>query len=137
MIAEDITFCRGLIGKPWISGASGPEAFDCWGLLRFVFAARRGIDLPFFEGVETLGLAGVVEAARQQVPEWEPTLTPTHLCGVAMGGNRATVHVGLWLDEGGGGILHSFQGGGVVFQKPATIQQRGMQNFQYFKHRKP
>lgn len=137
MIAEDITFCAGLIGKPWVSGASGPEAFDCWGLLRFIFAARRGLELPAFEGVKTLGLAGVVKAARTEAATWEEISTPVHFAAVGISENRAIHHVGLWLDEAGGGVLHAFQGGGVVFQTLSALRARGMQHFTFYKHRKP
>ena len=136
MIAEDISFCASLIGKPWVSGASGPDAFDCWGLLRFVYAARRGFTLPAFEGVKTLGLSGVVKTAKQQVAEWERLESPVHFAAVGISENRAIHHVGIWLDEAGGGILHTFQGGGVVFQRPAAIRSKGMQNFTFY-NRKP
>lgn len=35
-----------LIGLPWEPGAQGPNAFDCWGLVRHVFRIRYGIDMP-------------------------------------------------------------------------------------------
>ncbi len=35
-----------LIGKPWAPNATGPDAFDCWGLVRHVFVVRHGIDMP-------------------------------------------------------------------------------------------
>lgn len=35
-----------LIGRPYARGAGGPEAFDCWGLVRFYFRAFRGIEFP-------------------------------------------------------------------------------------------
>lgn len=138
MTAEDITFCAGLIGKPWVSGAQGPEAFDCWGLLCHVFRERRGLELPPFGGVDALGLAGVVKAIANQAPGWDKVETPEHFAAVGMSENRAIHHVGLWLDDGsGGGVLHSFQGGGVVFQKPQAIRARGMQHFHFFNYRKP
>lgn len=40
MIATD-----DLIGRPWRSGARGPEAFDCWGLV-LVLAERSGLPVP-------------------------------------------------------------------------------------------
>lgn len=136
MIAEDISFCASLIGKPWVSGASGPDAFDCWGLLRFVFAARRGFLLPAFEGLGTLGLAGVMKTAKAQAAEWERIESPVHFAAVGISENRAIHHVGIWLDEAGGGILHSFQGGGVVFQTQAAMRSKGMQHFNFY-NRKP
>lgn len=35
-----------LIGKPWRSRASGPHAFDCWGLVRHVLRLRHGLEVP-------------------------------------------------------------------------------------------
>lgn len=35
-----------LLGKPWRAGANGPDAFDCWGLVRYVFAEQKGIHFP-------------------------------------------------------------------------------------------
>jgi cell wall-associated NlpC family hydrolase len=35
-----------LVGRPWAPGAEGPDSFDCWGLVRYVFRARHGIVMP-------------------------------------------------------------------------------------------
>lgn len=35
-----------LIGKPWALGQEGPDAFDCWGLVRHVQKQQRGIEMP-------------------------------------------------------------------------------------------
>lgn len=35
-----------LVGRPWAPGADGPESFDCWGLVRYVFRHRHGIVMP-------------------------------------------------------------------------------------------
>jgi cell wall-associated NlpC family hydrolase len=36
----------GYVGLPWVPGADGPDAFDCWGLVRHVQRAHYGRDLP-------------------------------------------------------------------------------------------
>jgi cell wall-associated NlpC family hydrolase len=136
MIAQDISFCLFLIGKPWVSGASGPEAFDCWGLLRHVLRERRGIELCPYGGVKETGLAGMIRNAEAEAQErWELIATPVHLCCVAMARGRRIEHVGLWLDEGAGGVLHSHEGAGVVFQSPASIRNTGFQNFTFYQFR--
>lgn len=38
-----------LIGKPYRAGATGPEAFDCLGLVRHYFRARHGVELPDYD----------------------------------------------------------------------------------------
>lgn len=39
----------GLIGKPYVWGASGPKAFDCSGLVMYVFG-KCGVSLPHYTG---------------------------------------------------------------------------------------
>lgn len=34
------------IGKPWVPGATGPGAYDCWGLVRAVLDQQLGISMP-------------------------------------------------------------------------------------------
>lgn len=136
MKSADISFCLGLIGKPWVSGASGPEAFDCWGLLRHVYAARRGWELPQYPGVSESGrLSMVRNAEAEALARWQPVTGPAHFALVAMSESKRIHHVGLWLDEGGGGILHSSQGRGVLFQSPASVRQSGLQNFTFYQYR--
>jgi len=134
MKAEDVEFCLGLIGKPWVSGAAGPDTFDCWGLLRYVLRERRGIAIASYSGVSETGIAAMVRTAAIECSnKWEPIATPVHLCGVAMSRGRAIEHVGLWLDEAGGGVLHCFESFGVVFQTTNTIRNTGFQNFNFYK----
>jgi hypothetical protein len=133
--SDDISFCLSLIGKPWVSGACGPDAFDCWGLLRHVLNHRRGFALPQYQGIDEIGPEGMMKTAEAEALRWERLATPEHFACVAMARNARISHVGLWLDEAGGGVFHSFRGGGVVFQSIATVRQNGMQNFRYYKFR--
>lgn len=136
MIAADISFCLSLIGKPWVSGACGPEAFDCWGLVRYIFSKQRGIALPEYPGVSESGRLAMVKNAQAEVAaHWSPVPSPSHLDVVGMSEGSKVHHCGLWLAEGSGGILHSFQGGGVVFQSMASVRQSGLQNFTFYQFR--
>lgn len=59
-----------LIGKPWASGAEGPEAYDCRGLVRQVLREQRGIEaLPLAPELMTSAEA-IVGCARAQ--GWRP-----------------------------------------------------------------
>ena len=52
-----------LINKPYKSGACGPDAFDCIGLVRFYFAERHGIALPDYHLMDkTADLRAFVKA---------------------------------------------------------------------------
>ena len=35
-----------LIGCPWVAGGRGPDAFDCWGLVRWCWGRHFGIEVP-------------------------------------------------------------------------------------------
>jgi cell wall-associated NlpC family hydrolase len=43
--ADPVELAADLIGRPYVWGAEGPNAFDCSGLMQYVFA-KVGIDLP-------------------------------------------------------------------------------------------
>ena len=132
MKAEDISFCLGLIGKPWVSGAAGPDAFDCWGLLRYAYAERRGVILTPYDGVAACGQLGLSRQAETELPRWQQIATPEHFCGVALSKGRRINHVGLWLDDGGGGVLHCNEASGVVFQGINSLRMSGINNFTFY-----
>lgn len=44
-VVEPVELAADLIGRPYVWGAEGPDAFDCSGLMQYVFA-RIDIDLP-------------------------------------------------------------------------------------------
>lgn len=131
---NDTPFCLDLIGRPWKSGADGPKQFDCWGLLRHAYRERRGILLPMFPGIEETGPREVIreiEAATES--RWSEIAKPEHFCAVGISAGRRITHVGLWLDVDEGGVLHSAQQCGVVFQTRASLRASGMQNLSFFK----
>jgi hypothetical protein len=132
MTSEDVSFCLSLIGKPWASGANGPDVFDCWGLLRFIYEKRRGIILTPYQGVATCGQLGLSKQAEMELPRWLQLKKPEHFCGVTLSKNHRVNHVGLWLDEGGGGVLHCNQSSGVIFQALNSLQMSGFTNFNFY-----
>ena len=119
-----------------MSGAAGPVSFDCWGLVCHVLKHRRGLELTPYGGVKETGLLMMMRAADHEVKShWEQIVFPVHFCVVAMSRGSRAEHVGIWVDEGGGGILHSCEGSGVVFQTTTTIRNTGSQNFTFYKLR--
>jgi hypothetical protein len=135
--SNDISFCLSVIGKPWVSGACGPDAFDCWGLIKYIYLIQRGILLCPFAGVKESGLLGMMKTAQAEaMTHWRELAKPEHFACVGMGRGRRVEHVGLWLDEGNGGILHTQEGVGVTFQSMAAIRQSGMQHFTFYQLKK-
>lgn len=114
------------LGKPWESGAQGPDSFNCWGLVRTVAKAHFGFEPPLIVIDESIGSA--VRAAFRTHPAHAQYQCVTHpIAGdiVEMGSAKDMWHVGIWLDVDGGGILHSVQGVGVVYTQTRHLKMLG------------
>ena len=111
-----------LIGKPWHSGARGPDAFDCWGLAMYWLKHTIGIELPE-SPVNPLDIKAVCQEidSVSSKPVWlEETLGEEGQI-VLMGKNTRVSHVGVHV--GGGFVLHcSRESGGVVLQTYSQLQ---------------
>ena len=115
-----------LIGRPYRAGGQGPDAFDCWGLVRWVMANRFGRALPAIP-VGASDIRAVLIAFRHH-PErrrWSAVERPGEGDCVLLRRSRHPVHVGVWLAADGGGLLHAVEGTGVVFQRPRDLLASG------------
>lgn len=114
------------IGLPWQSGAQGPDAYDCWNLVRHIYLARRGINLPLFD-IDATSLLSIRRAFKNtnEYGNWYavPVDQLQELDVVLMSHALHPHHVGIWLDVDGGRMLHAVNGCGVMAQ---TRQQLKM-----------
>lgn len=111
-----------LIGRPYRAGGQGPDAFDCWGLVRWVMAHRFGFALPAIP-VDASDVRAVLAAFRHD-PErrrWSAISNPVEGDCTLLRRSRHPAHVGVWLTADGGGVLHAVDGTGVVFQRPRDL----------------
>lgn len=111
------------IGKPWEPGACGPEAFDCYGLVRAVYRDRYGIQMPALDAsaVSALSCARAMRDYGDYGP-WERVETAEDGGVIQMGHARRPHHVGIFV---GGRILHAVMGSGVVMQSLASLRMHG------------
>lgn len=122
------------IGLPHEDGATGPYAYDCWGLLRHVQQAYFGIVMP-------IAPIGDVDACLAMYEDemasgrWRTVEVPEHGDGVLLRGGRLP-HVGTWLDIDGGGILHSLSGSGVIYSNARNTKLLGFARVTYYRLRK-
>lgn len=105
------------VGAPFADGGRGPAAFDCWGLVRDVLAARAGIALPVYGEVPAAHLAAVARALRAgaAAEEWRAVHVPAPLDVVLMRsprGGAAVVHVGVMVEPAR--MLHVEEAAAVV-----------------------
>lgn len=116
------------IGAPFESGASGPAAYDCWGLLRAVLREHFGRVLPAL-GHDARSLRSCVLTAAEEVasPRWRAVELPAEGDAVLMARARHPSHVGVWLDADGGRVLHCLEGAGVVCVPPRRLALDGWQ----------
>ena len=136
MSAVQVEELTGLIGLPWVVGAAGPVAFDCWGLFVTVQRQCFGRDLPQ-NPVDATNLRAVLDAfnGHPERKRWQSVDQPTEGDAVLMRQSRYPVHIGVWLDTDGGGVLHAVRHAGVVFQTLAALDAHGwrIEGFYRFK----
>jgi len=116
----------GLIGLSWVAGARGPEAYDCWGLFLTVQRQHFDRDLPEIP-IDALDLRAVLDAftAHPERQRWQSVSAAEEGDAVLMRQSRYPVHIGVWLDIDGGGVLHAVRHAGVVFQTLAALNAHG------------
>lgn len=104
------------IGKPWVKGTSGPDSYDCWGLVQSIYAARYGVTLPRVE-LDTYSPREVarVLASHPERTRWEHVESPQEGDAVLMSHALDPSHVGIWVASPPGGVLHAVRGIGVIF----------------------
>ena len=73
------------------------------------------------------GVRDIARAFRDhpELDRWKRTERPGDGDGVLMRQSRHPIHVGVWLDVDGGGILHCSRDSGVVFQDELALRQHG------------
>lgn len=120
------------LGKPWRIGADGPDAYDCWGLIRAVLRTRAGIELQpiVFADVRELITAF---AAHPEHAHWTRVEEPRELDAVLMSQARHPIHVGLWVGADGGRVLHACRPA-VVVQDRVALRAGGYKIHGFYRH---
>jgi len=97
MIAETKIDVSDLIGIPFLRGGRGPDAFDCFGLVREV-QRRRGIELPDAPSPQSMELqAAMVERIASHWTEPLDQVEP--YCVVVFNSRRFGWHCGVVLEN--------------------------------------
>jgi hypothetical protein len=103
-----------LLNKPWVANTRGPDAFDCWGLVHYVYAKQLGIELPSYLYIDACSdhAKSVIDAATRS-ESWKEVKVPFELAVVAMSVGKRFCHVGLWTEEADGLVIHCSEISGV------------------------
>ena len=124
------------IGKPWVKDGQGPDAFNCWGFVRFVFKEQCGVYIPEVD-VDAMSLLAVVRTfkSKELHADWEKQETPQDMDGVELSHAKDPHHVGIWLDVDGGGVLHCVKGIGVMFSSVHNLRLSGWNIRGFWRHK--
>ena len=115
------------LGAPWKAGQSGPDAYDCWGLVRAVYSARYGIQLPIID----VDATSAIDARRAMIRSenrtgWDPVDAPADGVVALMSHGKTPHHVGIVVAlPGGMRLLHAVEGAGVVLQSIQDVLSHG------------
>lgn len=126
------------LNKPWISGGYGPDSYDCWGLVWAVYTQQYDIPLPRFPEVDAkdhLRVSRELLKGKDHT-SWETTSAPLSGDVVLMGQGKYPTHVGIYLENDGGVILHATDRGSVVITGVKNLQsQFYLKTMGYYRHR--
>lgn len=136
---DRLSYITGVIGRPYRIGARGPDAFDCYGLVRFVLGELQGLGLPDDLGRPIVTTRDQAEAMLSH-PERENWMEiPAHeaqdldliLMGNVLGRD---FHLGLFMQAGSNvGVLHVDQTRGVVFDDMPSLKASGFNYLRAFR----
>ncbi|CEN77985.1 C40 family peptidase [Paraclostridium sordellii] len=96
-----INLAKAQLGKPYVWGAEGPNAFDCSGLTYYVYG-QNGVSLPRTAG-EQSNVGTTISQSQLQ---------PGDLIFSSTDGSGRVTHVGIYI--GNGQMIHAPQEGDVV-----------------------
>jgi cell wall-associated NlpC family hydrolase len=122
-MSEKGEFVRELIGKPWSSGAEGPAAFDCWGLVKYVSKMLYDTDLPDLD--RPFNFDDDMLLVRSEAQGWRQIQGPKDGAIAFMGAPAIPRHVGIFvaIPPGPGSVLHADERhGAVAFESVATLR---------------
>jgi len=119
------------IGLPWEAGAQGPASFDCMAFFRHVQAQHFGVLVPEIIAPDYENPQVLVALFRHHVERqrWARVEKPAHGCAVMV---HRPMHIGVWLDIDGGGVLHCVRDCGVVFTTDSSWPVSGFGRKEYF-----
>lgn len=103
-----------LVGTPYKDGGETPAGFNCWGLLRYIQREFYNRELPAavmgdVEGSKAMHVAALSDGTYRQIPAH---LIEDGDCVLLRSGINP--HVGVYLSNDGGCVLHSVEGMGVI-----------------------
>jgi hypothetical protein len=122
-----------LMGRPYRLGAQGPEAFDCYSTVRALQLGLFRRDMPAFEMPSQAGRMAMAAAiaVNPERANWRETDRSVDGAIVTMARNLQGYHMGTWLSEDGGLVIHAIEDCGVVADTIMSLEAVGWRRFRF------
>lgn len=129
-------WCLEYVDKPWVAAAEGPEAYDCWGLLKAVYKNKLGVDLHDYGQVNRHSLREITaQMDHPQIEEeWVRVRIPQEGDAVALSQRNKYHHVGVYIDYHGGHVLHSADNDRVIVEPIGSMSRGVWRKIHYYRH---
>ncbi|MDB9741470.1 C40 family peptidase [Akkermansiaceae bacterium] len=124
------------IGQPYEVGASGPHAFDCWGLVVSFYKEIYDLDLPTFSGFNIHSLNNVSHLMHNESHSgrWLEIDKPENGCVVMMSKSKVFHHVGVFVNFAGlESVIHAFDQMHVISHSLQNLRRNGFTKIKYFR----
>jgi cell wall-associated NlpC family hydrolase len=124
----------GYVGLPYRPRAEGPDAYDCWGLVRAVLRDVFGVVVPIIQPPGyTISQFARQFAGHPERARWRTVEAPADGDIVLLSHGRQPHHCGVWAAVDGGLVLHAEDGVGVSAQRPGVLRAFGWSRFEYLR----
>lgn len=124
------------LGKPWQIDGFGPESFNCWGLVWWIYRRHYATELPQYAGINPKDTPARTRAftTASGAGDWLPLAAPADGCVVGLSAGRLIHHVGIFLAIDGGLVLHACDGKGVLCQSLPALRASGFNRISFYQH---
>jgi cell wall-associated NlpC family hydrolase len=134
-VTDRLARLAALLGRPYVVGANGPDAFDCYGLASYVLRDVYGEHLPAVERRtnEPRATARAILAHPDRA-RWTRVPEPTDGALVLMGNvDGRDIHLGVAVADGRQMlVLHTDEPSGVIADDMMGLAVRGFNNIKFF-----
>lgn len=122
------------IGLPWESGAQGPEAYDCYALVRHIQARFYGREMPMVQvDAHDPELVRSTFANHSERARWLVVDEPKDGDCVLVYRGGEIDHIGIYLELDGGRVLHAMTHSGVVCTTLPVLKRLGWNPIEFYR----
>lgn len=131
--AERAAVLAELLGRHYRLGAQGPEAYDCYGAARALQRGVFGREMPKFAIPGTAGRWAIAAAiaAHPERENWIEIDAPEDGALVTMARHQQGYHMGVWLADDDGLVIHAVESAGVVASRLIELEAEGWRKFRF------